>query len=117
MRDLVRLWLSHMSTLTILPLKIATAGCFLLALFGFGLGSIEIARALRLGTAPPGWLSLFCATTFLFAMLFAFLGILSVYVGRTYIAANSRGLRWIRSTSAAGRIKPGENGPRDERAG
>ncbi len=98
---LLRLSVSHFTTLTVLPLKVATAGCFGASAFGLVIGVVELVRALGSGQAPPGWLSIFCALTFLFSLLFAFLGILSVYLGRMYVTLNERGLVWTRSSSAA----------------
>ena len=49
--------------------------------------------------APAGWLSLFCAVTFLFSILFLFLGIVSAYLGRMYVGLNERGLLWVRAES------------------
>jgi undecaprenyl-phosphate 4-deoxy-4-formamido-L-arabinose transferase len=62
-------------------------------------GVVQVIRALSLREAPPGWLSLFCALTFLFSLLFAFLGVVSAYVGRLYVNLNARGLDWVRSAS------------------
>ena len=62
-----------------------------------GLG--QLVRVLLERRAPPGWLSLFCAVTFLFAALFAFLGILSTYLARMYVTENERGLDWVRRRS------------------
>ncbi len=44
--------------------------------------------------------------TFLFSLLFAFLGIISTYLGRLYIAENARGLDWVRSRSAPTTANP-----------
>jgi glycosyltransferase involved in cell wall biosynthesis len=104
-RDLMRLWISHVSTLTVLPLKLATVGSFCASLFGFLLGTVQMVRALLTRQAPEGWLSLFCALTFLFSLLFAFMGIVSTYVGRMYVSQNSRGQAWVRSS---GGISGGE---------
>lgn len=98
---LLRLWFSHATTLSALPLKIASAGCFAASGLGFLVGAIQLVRALAEDGAPPGWLSLFCAVTFLFSLLFAFLGIVSAYLGRMYVAMNSRGLVWERRPRAA----------------
>lgn len=100
-RDLFRLWLSHMSTLTVLPLKLATAGSFSIAGLGFILGIAQLLRALLLRRAPAGWLSLYLTVTLLFSVLFAFMGILSAYLGRLYVSQNARGLTWTRSTGLA----------------
>jgi polyisoprenyl-phosphate glycosyltransferase len=103
-RDLFRLWLSHMSTLTVLPLQIATWGSFAAAGLGLLLGLGQMVRVLLERQAPPGWLSLFCALTFLFSLLFAFLGIISTYLGRMYVSLNARGQDWIRSSGGAGPV-------------
>jgi polyisoprenyl-phosphate glycosyltransferase len=100
-RDLFRLWLSHMSTLTVLPLQIATWGSFCAAGLGLLLGLGQLVRVLLEQKAPPGWLSLFCALTFLFSLLFAFLGIISTYLGRMYVSLNARGQDWVRSSGGA----------------
>jgi undecaprenyl-phosphate 4-deoxy-4-formamido-L-arabinose transferase len=100
-RDLFRLWLSHMSTLTVLPLQIATWGSFCAAGLGLLLGLGQMVRVLLEQKAPPGWLSLFCALMFLFSLLFAFLGIISTYLGRMYVSLNARGQDWVRSSGGA----------------
>ena len=94
---LMAMGLSHVTSLSVLPLQIAVAGSFGISACGFLIGAAATARALWQGGAPLGWLSLFCAVTFLFSVLFAFLGIVSAYVGRMYVASNERGLVWIRS--------------------
>jgi undecaprenyl-phosphate 4-deoxy-4-formamido-L-arabinose transferase len=96
---LLKLWVSHLTTLTALPLKAATVGSFLVSLVGFAIGVQQVVTALMERRAPAGWLSLFCAVTLLFSVLFAFLGIISLYLGRMYVAQNERGLDWIRSSS------------------
>jgi undecaprenyl-phosphate 4-deoxy-4-formamido-L-arabinose transferase len=100
-RKLVRLWISHLTTLTVLPLKVAVVGSVGASLLGLTLGIAQLTRVLATRRAPPGWLSLFCAVTFLFAVLFAFLAIVSAYLGRMYVSMNERGLVWIRSTTDA----------------
>ena len=107
-RDLLKLWLSHMSTFTVLPLKAATVGSFGVSAGGALLGVFELVRVLLDRRAPAGWLSLFCVTTFLFSLLFAFLGVVSMYLGRLYVGQNVRGLSWVRSASdapAAARVR------------
>ena len=95
--SLVRLWLSHVTSLTTLPLKLAVVGSFGTSGLGLVVGVVQMARALGQRRAPEGWLSLFCGVTFLFSILFAFLGIISVYLGRMYVSLNERGLVWERS--------------------
>lgn len=96
---LFRLALSHFTTLTVLPLHVATVGSFAASALGLTVGLAQLVRVLVERKAPAGWLSLFCAVTFLFSVLFAFLGIVSMYLGRLYVSFNSRGLVWTRSTS------------------
>jgi undecaprenyl-phosphate 4-deoxy-4-formamido-L-arabinose transferase len=93
---LVRLWISHLTSLSVVPLQLATMGCFGASGLGLVIGVVQLVRALWRGQAPAGWLSLFCAVTFLFALLFAFLGVVSAYLGRMYVTMNERGLVWIR---------------------
>lgn len=96
---LLGLWLSHVTSLSVLPLQIATFGSFGISALGFLGGIVLTVRALSLGGAPTGWLSLFCAVTFLFSVLFAFLGIVSAYLGRMYVSLNERELTWVRDRS------------------
>jgi undecaprenyl-phosphate 4-deoxy-4-formamido-L-arabinose transferase len=99
LRKLLSLWVSHLTTLSVLPLKVAVVGSLGVSVLGFALGIAMVARALIVGGAPTGWLSLFCAIAFLFSILFAFLGIVSAYLGRLYVASNERGLAWIRPSA------------------
>jgi undecaprenyl-phosphate 4-deoxy-4-formamido-L-arabinose transferase len=97
---LLRLWISHLTSLSVMPLKAAMVGSFAVSALGFVLGAVQMARALLERQAPAGWLSLFCAVTFLFSVLFLFLGIISAYLGRMHVSLNERGLVWIRSDTA-----------------
>lgn len=102
---LFKLWVSHLTSLTILPLRFAMIGSFGVSALGFLVGVAQMFRVLIERRAPEGWLSLFLAVTFLFSVLFAFLGIISAYLGRMYVSLNERGLVWTRSThSAAARV-------------
>jgi polyisoprenyl-phosphate glycosyltransferase len=94
---LIAMGLSHVTSLSILPLRLAVVGSFGISLLGFVVGVAAAVRALASGGAPVGWLSLFCAVTFLFSVLFAFLGIVSAYVGRMYVASNEHKLVWVRA--------------------
>ena len=93
---LLKLWFSHLTSLTDLPLKVATAVSLSAALLGVLLGAVQLLRALSGGRAPAGWLSVFLSVTLLFSVAFAVLGVLSLYVGRMYVAQNARGLTWKR---------------------
>lgn len=98
---LLRLWISHLTSLSVMPLKAAMVGSFAVSALGFLVGSVQMVRALLERQAPAGWLSLFCAVTFLFSVLFLFLGIISAYLGRMHVSLNERGLVWVRSDTAA----------------
>lgn len=93
---LFRLWFSHLTSLSALPLRAATAVSLLTSLLGVLAGAIQLIRALLVGRAPAGWLSVYLSLTFLFSVTFAVLGIMSMYVGRMYVAQNARGLTWKR---------------------
>jgi undecaprenyl-phosphate 4-deoxy-4-formamido-L-arabinose transferase len=101
LRKLVGLWISHLTSLTVLPLKVAMAGSFAASVLGLLVGLAQMIRVLFEKGAPPGWLSLFCAVTFLFSLLFAFLGIISAYLGRMYVSLNERAMVWVRPTTKA----------------
>jgi glycosyltransferase involved in cell wall biosynthesis len=103
---LVKLWVSHLTSLSVLPLKLAMVGSFGVSGLGFVVGVALMVRALLEGGAPAGWLSLFCSVTFLFSVLFAFLGIVSAYLGRMYVSLNERGLVWIRAEEAVRAAPP-----------
>lgn len=105
---LIKLWVSHLTLLTILPLQVASVGSLVVSVLGFVLGLVQMIRVLVEGGAPPGWLSLFLLTTVLFSVLFLFLAIVGTYVGRVYVELNARGLDWVRSSSDG---KPGEQKP------
>ena len=110
---LLSLWISHLTSLSVLPLKAAMLGSFAAALLGFLVGVVELVRVLLERKAPPGWLSLFCAVTFLFSILFLFLGIVSAYLGRMYVSLNERGMVWVRAES----LGPGAAPPHVHRRG
>lgn len=103
---LIRLWVSHLTLLTIIPLQLASVGSLVVAVAAFLLGAVQLGRVLAASEAPPGWLSLFLATTFLFGTLFVFLAIVAAYVGFIYVELNARGLNWVRSTSVADADRP-----------
>lgn len=94
---LVRLWFSHLTTLTLWPLRVAVVGSFGISVLALVVGILQIARALIERRAPQGWLSIFTAVSFFFSVLFLFLGIISVYVGRMYVSLNDFGASWERA--------------------
>jgi undecaprenyl-phosphate 4-deoxy-4-formamido-L-arabinose transferase len=103
---LLKLWVSHLTSLTILPLQFAMVGSFGVSVLGFLLGAGQLVRVLVERKAPAGWLSLYVTVTFLFSVLFAFLGIISAYLGRMYVSLNERDLVWTRSHHLGERAAP-----------
>lgn len=99
---LFKLWFSHLTSLTDLPLRVATYLSLSAALIGVLAGTVQLGRALIGGRAPAGWLSVYLSLTLLFSVAFAVLGVLSLYVGRMYVAQNSRGLTWTRPARRRG---------------
>lgn len=106
---LLSLWVSHLTSLSVLPLWTTMVGSFGVSAVGFVGGAALVVRALLARTAPEGWLSLFTTVTFLFSVLFAFLGLLSAYLGRMYVSLNERSLVWVRSEAARAPVAVGES--------
>lgn len=94
---LVRLWISQLTNFSIFPLKAATALSLAAALAAFAFSVLGLLKGLAAGTSPRDRVWLVFAVTFLFSVLFLFLGVISAYVGRMYVSFNERGLVWIRS--------------------
>jgi polyisoprenyl-phosphate glycosyltransferase len=97
---LFSLWMSHLTLLTVLPLRFASIGSLTVSIAAFVLATVQFSIAIQIEGRPPGWLSLFLVVTMLFGVLFAFLAIVSTYLGRLYVELNGQQLEWIRSTSA-----------------
>jgi undecaprenyl-phosphate 4-deoxy-4-formamido-L-arabinose transferase len=97
--SLAKLWLSHLTSLTLFPLQVAVAGSFGVSILALLLGAFQMIHALTERRAPAGWLSLFTAISFFFSVLFLFLGIISIYVGRLYVSINDKDLVWERGSS------------------
>jgi len=115
---LLKLWVSHLTSLTVLPLQFAMVGSFGVSALGFVVGIVQLVRVLIERRAPAGWLSLFVSVTFLFSVLFAFLGIISAYLGRMYVSLNERDLVWTRAThTPEGEAGPGSSAGRSGRSG
>ncbi len=111
---LLKLWVSHLTLLTVLPLKLASVGSMFVSVASLVVGCVQLTRALWSGDTPAGWLSLFLMTSFLFSVLFLFLSIVSTYVGRIYVELNARGIDWIRSSSPPQSFDATLNEPADD---
>ena len=97
---LLRLWISHITTMSTAPLQLAIVGSLAVSIAGALVGAGQLIRVLIDQRAPEGWLSLFTAVTFLFSVLFAFLGIISAYIGRMYVSMNESSEVWDRSAAS-----------------
>jgi polyisoprenyl-phosphate glycosyltransferase len=97
--SLMRLWMSHLTLMTIIPLQIASYGSLCVSFFAGCAALFQIGRTLLSGSAPSGWLSLFLSLCFFFGLLFAFLAIAASYLGRIYVEQNRSGIYWARSSS------------------
>ncbi|MFY3745929.1 glycosyltransferase [Anaeromyxobacter sp. Red801] len=114
---LFALWISHLTSLTVLPLQFAMVGSFSVSALGFLIGIAQLVRVLVEQRAPAGWLSLFVSVTFLFSVLFAFLGIISAYLGRMYVSLNERDLVWTRTVHPSRGAAELRQGARRDAAG
>ncbi len=72
------------------PLRIATILGFIIFIGSFILFFIEIALYLIYGRVVPGFTTLMLVISFLFGMLFFFLGIMGIYIARVYDEVKQR---------------------------
>lgn len=88
-RKLVRLWLSMLINVSVVPLRLMTiAGLFTSAL-GF-LAVIEVVFEHMVHHTPTGWSSLMAAMLLLSGTQLLLLGILGEYVGRIYLGVSDK---------------------------
>jgi len=78
------------------PLRIATRLGFTMASFSFMYGVYILARALVYGSTIPGWNSLIVSLYFIGGIIIAILGILGIYLGKTFDETKKRPLYIIR---------------------
>jgi len=81
------------------PLKIAIRVGFILALFSFLYGSYMLIRAIFFSSPVSGWSSLIVSLYFLSGMIITFLGIIGIYLGKTFAEAKGRPLYIIQKTA------------------
>jgi glycosyltransferase involved in cell wall biosynthesis len=91
----VKLW--KLATETIIaysdkPLRIAVRLGFLMALFSFCYGSYILGRALFYGSPVPGWNSLIVSLYFIGGIIISILGIIGIYLGKTFDESKKRPL-------------------------
>jgi len=78
------------------PLRLSVRFGFLMAFFAFFYGVYIIARAFIYGSAIPGWNSLIVSLYFIGGIIIAILGILGIYLGKTFDESKKRPLYIVR---------------------
>ncbi|MEX1205153.1 MAG: glycosyltransferase family 2 protein [Dongiaceae bacterium] len=90
-----KLW--KLATETILaysdkPLRVAVRLGFLMTFFSFCYGTYILGRALLYGSPIPGWNSLIVSLYFIGGVIIAILGIIGIYLGKTFDESKKRPL-------------------------
>lgn len=78
------------------PLRLATRFGFLMAFFSFCYGMYILGHALLYGSPIPGWNSLIVSLYFIGGVIISILGILGIYLGKTFDESKKRPLYIIR---------------------
>lgn len=78
------------------PLRLAVRFGFLMALFSFFYGAYILGRALFYSSPIPGWSSLIVSLYFIGGIIIGILGILGIYLGKTFDESKKRPLYIIR---------------------
>ena len=89
LRRLVRLWLNMFINFSVMPLRLATFGGFVLSLFGL-IGAVWVVLEALLHATPPGWASISVAVLLLSGVQLTMLGLIGEYLGRLYLTANRK---------------------------
>lgn len=85
------------------PLRLAVRAGFAMATISFGFGTYILGRALWHGSAIPGWSSLIVSLYFIGGLIIGILGIIGVYLGKTFDESKKRPLYIVRrATDSAG---------------
>src|SRR6266404_4498301 len=89
LRKLVRLWISMLVNVSILPLRLMTLAGLITSALGF-LAVIEVVVERLFNKTPTGWSSLMAAMLLLSGTQLLLLGILGEYVGRIYLGISEK---------------------------
>ena len=81
------------------PLRLAVRFGFVMAFFSFCYGMYILGHALFYGSPIPGWNSLIVSLYFIGGVIIAILGILGIYLGKTFDESKKRPLYIIRRTT------------------
>jgi glycosyltransferase involved in cell wall biosynthesis len=88
-RKLVRLWISMLVNVSVLPLRLMTLAGMITSALGF-LAVIEVVLEHFIHKTPTGWSSLMAAILLLSGAQLLLLGILGEYVGRIYLGISEK---------------------------
>lgn len=104
LRKLVRLWISMLINVSVLPLRLMTFAGLITSALGF-LAVVEVLVEHLLHQTPTGWSSLMAALLLLSGTQLLLLGIMGEYVGRIYLGMSDKPQSvvrdMVRSSSAA----------------
>ena len=90
------------------PLRMAARFGLAMALVSFGFGTYLLGRAALHNTAIPGWSSLIVSLYFIGGLIIGMMGILGVYLGKTFDESKKRPLYIVRrATANAGELRDG----------
>src|SRR4051812_13545548 len=101
-RKLVRLWISMLVNVSILPLRLMTLAGMITSALGF-LAVIEVLFEHLFQKQPTGWSSLMAAVLLLSGVQLLLLGILGEYVGRIYLGISEKPQSVVRETVSSRR--------------
>lgn len=84
------------------PLRMAVRLGFLMAIISFCYGAYILSHALVFGSPVPGWNSLIISLYFIGGMIISILGIIGIYLGKTFDESKKRPLYIIRRSTFQG---------------
>ena len=105
-RKLMRLWISMLVNVSVLPLRLMTLAGMITSAFGF-LAVIEVLFEYLFQQQPTGWSSLMAAILLLSGTQLLLLGIMGEYVGRIYLGISEKPQSVVREQVRS----PGRNAP------
>jgi undecaprenyl-phosphate 4-deoxy-4-formamido-L-arabinose transferase len=101
LHKLIRLWISMLINVSVLPLRLMTFAGLITSAFGF-VALLEVVLERFLHRTPTGWTSLMAAVLLLSGTQLLLLGILGEYVGRIYLGVSEKPQSVVRHVVRAG---------------
>ena len=98
----LKVWSSHFTGFSVMPLRIATVSGFCAAAFGFILGIYYIFEYFFVEQTVAGWTTLVVLQLFIGGMMLMALGMIGEYVGRSYMLLNRRAQYIIKEVIGTG---------------